>query len=317
MRTKVFLFSALAVAAMSSCNNEVSDCSTRENVNPIISTNMDAHSRADGFTEKTQFGSGDKMGLFLYKENAWGSAYYGDNNVNNLTTYNGTAWEILKPMYLNADKGTLWTYYPYDENVTDGTRIPVDITSNSTDYMYGKAQKSISVTYPYATIDMHHALSQFVIRLHPSGDYTLPGKVTKVKLDATSTIFYQEGTMDVTSGTISGLSGANKNNLEWSPANTQLISGQDADYKALVFPISFNSGVVTLTVTIDNADYTYEFTNTNWEKGKRYIYSFKMTANKLEIKPDPDGGGEYGDGGVKIEPWADDSNTDIELTPVN
>lgn len=318
MKAKLIVLSALATVAISSCNNEVENCATNANVSPIITTNMDAVSRAtDGFVEKTQFTDNDKMGLFLYK-GSWGTPYTGDNNINNLATYNGSSWDLAGKMYLNADQGSLWAYYPYDADVTDGTKIPVDITSNSTDYMYGTAKKEVSVTYPYATIDMHHALSQFVIRLKYNDQYSLPGKVSKVELKATNSIFYQKGEMNVSTGVITGASGENKLALTWSPENTQLVKNEESDYKALVLPTTFNADIVTLTVTIDNADYTYTFPQTTWEKGKRYIYAFEMTANELVIQPDPDDeSGEYGQGGVKIEDWQPGQENDIELTPVN
>ena len=318
MKTKFFL-SALAVAAMCSCNNEAVDCGQSGNVNPIITTNLDAVSSrtTEGFTEKTTFSNGDAMGVFLYK-GSFGTSYTENMAVNNKATFDGTkTWTLGKTMYLTSDKGKLWAYYPYSESVTDGKAIPVDVTSNNVDYMYGSTVKDISIAYPYATIDMNHAMSQFVFRLKNSPEYSLEGKVTNIKLKASSTIFYQKGNLDITTGTITG-SETSKTELAWVPKSTQLESDTYSDYKALVIPVSFNAKQVTLFVTIDGVEYKYDFEQTNWEKGKRYIYTFTLTGNGLIIGPDPeDPDGEYGQGGVKIEPWGESENGDLELTPVN
>lgn len=98
-----------------------------------------AETRA-GFISKTDWAAGDAIGLFMYKATGWGDAYPRYSAQNNKSTRQANSWTQASPVYLLSDKATIWAYYPYNQSVTDGTRIPVPVNAGTPiDYMWGKA----------------------------------------------------------------------------------------------------------------------------------------------------------------------------------
>ena len=95
MKQLVFA-AALLAASMTACNNDVD--STQEmsessllQVRSYMTT--EDHSRGIGFEGKTEFKSGDAMGLFLYKDMNFGTTYPSKPapKVNTLSTCKGTS----------------------------------------------------------------------------------------------------------------------------------------------------------------------------------------------------------------------------------
>ena len=101
-----------------------------------------------------------------------GDAYPRYDAQNNKSTKTAAGWSQAKPVYLLSDKATIWAYYPYNQAVADGTKVPVPINAGtSVDYMWGKSTNQVSVIETDAVIPMKHALSQLVIRLKVSPEY--------------------------------------------------------------------------------------------------------------------------------------------------
>lgn len=274
------------------------------NIVPTVS----AETRA-GFDPKTDWAVGDAMGLFMYKATGWGDAYPRYDAQNNKSTKQANSWSQASPVYLLAEKATIWTYYPYNQAVADGTKIPVPIhVGTSVDYMWGKSTNQVSVIETDARIPMQHALSQFVVRLKVSPEYHNDGNLTSAKLKATGAKFATTGTMNLNAGgkiTFQPTS----TELTWSPNTTVPAQGQQAvDYAAAIYPMTLAAGEVSLEVVIDGATYTYSIPQITWEAGKRYIYSITMRSNDAEV------GGENGQS-VTIEGWTS-TESDITLVPV-
>lgn len=313
MKSNIFYLAAATVLSCA-CTNQMEELSTsKEDSSLKISTSIfDAASRSqDGFVSKTQFKSGDAMGLFLYKE-TWGSAYVGIEKQNNQSTF-GEGWNQDTPYYLNADKAHVWAYYPYSSSVTDGKKIPVSIEGNNAniDYMYGRTKQPVSVLNTVAEIPMQHAMSQFVIRMKPSPDYvnsgSTPGKLTNVvlKTKSGSSTLYKSGELDITTGNITGKTSAQS--ISWTP-NILLEASENHDYSATILPRVVEQNDLLVEVTVDNAKYTFDIPAIQWQKGYRYIYAFELKANDVVI------GGEDGSN-VTIEPWKNSSQNDVELIP--
>ncbi|MFK1898471.1 fimbrillin family protein [Bacteroides fragilis] len=245
----------------------------------------------------------------MYKSSGWGDAYPRYDAQNNKSTRQANGWSQASPVYLLVDKATIWAYYPYNQAVTDGTKIPVPINvGTSVDYMWGKSTNQVSVIETDARIPMKHALSQFVVRLKVSPEYHNDGNLTSAKLKATGAKFATTGTMNLNDGgkiTFQPTS----TELTWSPNTTVPAQGQQAvDYAAAIYPMTLGAGEVSLEVVIDGATYTYAIPQITWEAGKRYIYSITMRSNDAEI------GGENGQS-VTIEGWTS-TEEDITLVPV-
>ena len=288
MKSNIIILAAM-MAMSCACTNEVEELSTKQEDSSLkIATyiaNSEGTRSSDGFVSKTQFKTNDEIGLFLYK-GTWGTSYVGVSAQNNKSTFKGSSWEQATPYYLNADQAHVWAYYPYNQSVTDGKKIPVSIEGDNanTDYMYGQTKQTVSVLNTVAEIPMKHAMSQFIIRMKPSPDYHNSGSTT---------------------GTITGKTSSQS--LSWTP-NILLETSENHDYCATIFPKVVAQNELVVELTIDGAKYTFDIPAIQWNKGYRYIYAFEMKANDVVI------GGEDGSN-VTIEPWKDSAQNDVELVP--
>lgn len=134
----------MAAGLLASCSNseeifngQVTDgehSGAQLNIVPTVSSES-TETRA-GFDPKTDWAAGDALGLFMYKSSGWGDAYPRYDAQNNKSTRQANGWSQASPVYLLAEKATIWTYYPYNQAVADGTKIPVPINvGTSVDYM--------------------------------------------------------------------------------------------------------------------------------------------------------------------------------------
>ena len=309
------MISAAVIAAgmLASCSNkEIVDeqpetdgvSASVLNIVPTVGTDTRA-----GFVPKTEWAVNDAMGLFMYKATGWGDAYPRYDAQNNKSTKTAAGWSQAKPVYLLSDKATIWAYYPYNQAVADGTKVPVPINAGtSVDYMWGKSTNQVSVIETDAVIPMKHALSQLVIRLKVSPEYHNDGNLTSAKLKSKAAKFGTSGTMNLNdNGRI--IFSPTSTELSWTPNTTIPAQGNPSVASAAaIYPMSLASGEVSMEVVIDGATYTYSIPQISWEAGKRYIYSITMRSNDAEI------GGENGQS-VTIEPWGS-SESDVTLVPV-
>ena len=121
MKTSFFLSAVMAAGLLASCSNseevfneQVTDgehSGAQLNIVPTVSSES-TETRA-GFDPKTDWAAGDAMGLFMYKSSGWGDAYPRYDAQNNKSTRQANSWSQASPVYLLAEKATIWTYYPF------------------------------------------------------------------------------------------------------------------------------------------------------------------------------------------------------------
>lgn len=306
MNTKYVLPAmVLCAALLSSCQDETS-AGRADTVMTIAPTLKTAETRSavhDGFTPKKNWEQGDKMGIFLYQHTGWGDPYQFSVSQNMPSAFQANQWKQDTPIYLNMMKATVWTYYPYSAEVTDGTAIPVPIgRDNPVDYMWGKSVNDVSAVDTKADIPMNHALSQFVLRLKIAKEYAKEGKLTAIKLEASKPTFALDGTMDLSrNGAISFKPELKE--LSWTPAEYE--AGKDLDFAATVYPMELSEGQLTLEVVLDGDTWRFPIPAVKWAAGKRHIYTVTAKFNDFVL------GNESGSP-VTIKPW-DDTNIDMEL----
>lgn len=322
---KLIFASALLAAAMTSCSDDVESVSQNADNQLQFSARVEgnqsrANSTATGWgSNKTAFSNGDEIGLFVYKEN-WGTLYDKAANHNGggkvpvnvkATKQNDQPWLLDPAVNLTKDKAQIWAYWPYasaSQN-QNGKEIPVDLTK---DYLYGtNGSANISNANPKVSIQMKHALTQFVLRLNPSPDYTNNGKLTKIELRSSSSTLAQHGQMDISSPT-----GAIKRtdaspSIEYNGLSADIQpDGESKDYVAMLFPMTAEEVKdITLYLTIDDVIWKYQFKANEWKAGKKNIYNLTMKSDAIVI------GGKNGND-ITIENWADNLTGEaIELTP--
>lgn len=306
MKTKYILSTAvICTAILTSCHNDDTfhESGSILTLTPTLEVPDTRSAVLDGFTPKKVWEEGDKMGLFLYQRSGWGEPYLHFVSQNQGATFQGNEWKQDNPIYLNTEKATVWTYYPYAADVTDGTCIPVPIHEDlHIDYMWGKSVNDVWAMETEANVPMNHALSQFVLRLKIAPEYEKKGELTKIRLFASEPTFALEGTMDLSQNGKISFEPTLKE-LSWIPASHAAKS--DIDFAATVYPMILTEGKVTLEIVLDGETWQFRLPAVEWKSGKRHIYT--VSAKFKDLVLDKKDGNA-----VSVKPWID-TNIDVEI----
>lgn len=226
----------------------------------------------------TQFASEDKIGLFL-TSGELGNNYEDIDVASNLpASFTGKDWSIKTPVELSDKKATMYSYYPYSELVTDGTKIPIEIASQ-TDYLFGT--KAVAQrTAPEANITMKHALALVSVKVLKN-DYEGLGKLSRFTIDGIKT----EGFMNISDGSVI----AEGNAVSFShDCDITLDDDNPLKTSIISFPlvVSETSGV-QFKVNIDGLNYSFDVPVSHiWKQGFEYIYTLNL--HKEAQQPTPD-----------------------------
>jgi hypothetical protein len=309
MKKLAFLF--LSVALLSACNNDeyVTD-------NAELSINAYIGNQQSTRAEKSAWVENDQLGVFVC--NGTIDKPYLNNSeryVNVLFRHNGNGF-VAEKIYLDENPAEVFAYYPYSANSIMGSAIPVE-SSTQTDYLYGHADTPASISQKNVNIEMKHALSQVVFRIKKSSEYTEgPGSLTALKIENNdaSNVFRTTGTLNLSTGQISGTS--NMGILTLMPGKTLNLTADYQSVSAICLPTGSSPGQnIRAVFTIDGRNFKYVFpAGTTWGAALRNIYTLTILNSGVEI-----GGGGNGNGnddGITIEPWGDNSDSDISLVPI-
>lgn len=302
----------LVSIVFASCNNNLEESSSENRLTINAYIGKDAATRA----EKSEWEENDMLGVFVCSGTI-DQPYLGnyERYSNTPFRHNGQAFSA-ENIFLDENPAEIWAYYPYSASSKTGSAIPVE-SNTQTDYLYGHAETPASISQKNVNIEMMHALSQVVFRIRKSAEYTEgPGALTSLKIENNddNNVFKTSGTIDLSTGEISGTS--NKGVLTLMPGKTLHLLEEYQDVSSICFPVSSTPGKnIRAVFTIDDRQFKFVFpTATTWESSFRNIYTLTVVNSGLEI-----GGGENGNGsddGITIEPWGDGSNNDISLVPI-
>lgn len=302
---KNFIFSAAMLSViLASCNDSEEGTLSTEGKDLRITATIGAITKSG---EKSDWVDGDKLGVFVTSEQL-GSPYNGDVTNSNIPfTYSASGWSSRR-ITLDDKLATVFAYYPFTEADMDGKVIPLE-TGTQTDYMYGVgAGKASALTTTNVNINMKHALTQVVFKMKKNNYTGGAGALTKVLIsnNATSTVLKTTGTMDISTGVITGGTPGGVSLM----ANHSIVDAETS-FSAIVMPVAATTGEdMKVTFTIDGKDLYHVFiAGTAWKAGFRNIYSFTLKDNDLIL------GGDDGSG-ITIEPWDDTAQGDIPLIPV-
>ena len=246
--------SAVAAAAL------LTGCSTENDIengkdglaslelSSVSSSDMLTRAVIDGEDFPTDKGN---IGLFLFKDEL-AETPYGESGYTNVKySYDPgkSKWTASPSIKVGSTRGYLYGYYPYNADNTDVKAIPVTSSVNGDDVMYASQQDPITdKTASSTSIVMNHALARVSITIKNNG-YTGSAKLTSIKFAGAKTS--ETGTLDATTGTISGTTKADVTLAV--PEGSQTITATGTTYECLLVPSEKDETKqeVTLTLTID------------------------------------------------------------------
>lgn len=317
---KFFFLTAIAVSLFSfnSCSND-DDPGTPSGGDAVLKIQAGI-SAIDVISTKASvvsaFPEGTNIGLFVT------SGSLGDNNNsykendNAVSVFRQGIWYQTPEIRLTGDNATVYAYYPYSSNNTDGRSIFVDHATQQ-DYMYGThtpGQAAINKDNPDVTLTMKHAMALVQFNISKV-NYPWQGKLTRIEIANANkkTIIYNEGAMDISTGIIKNTEGKNR------PATLQTYSDvyplltipekpsqSEADFlKVFVLPVSSTGaeGDVVFKFTIDERIYTWKVpANTAWKGGTKNTYTVVISGSSLKI------------GNVNISDWTGGISANLIIT---
>lgn len=289
------------LAVFSSCTQEESQMDESHALS--ITTSIE---KVTTKAEKEAWTIGDQIGLYICNGSI-GTPYIAGATeyVNAPFTYTSNGWDSESIM-LNSTVGTIYAYYPYAASINP-SQMAVSLTGQ-TDYMYGKGDNTVSMIQKNANITMKHALTQVVFKIKKSTEYLGTGSLSSVMLKnmPSSSVLQSAGTLDITTGNITGTSA---NDIAYMGAYT--LSTTVQSLTTMLIPVAqTTTAAMKVEFVIDGTTYQYVFpAGTQWEAGTRNVYTLTLGSNGLTI------GGADGSG-VVITPWEDDIKGEIPLTPI-
>lgn len=208
-------------------------------------------------------------------------------------------WQQNPEVMLGSEEATIYAYYPYQEDRNLNVRqIPVKLAPNAQetcDYMYGThaiGQRAVNSTSPLVLLRMNHALSLISFQLsldkNKAGAFIL--SAVQVGNKPGGTTLASEGTLDITTGDITGtVSRSTSAFTALSLTNPViLINKKYCDpMQLMVIPTSgkIKTGEVEALFTINGEIYKFNIpANTQWEKGKKYLYKLSFNGRSLQLR---------------------------------
>ena len=304
MKSFLFIVIMLVVFSISpGCNNKEESVegfgsNPEGRIALTVSTDIAPALRSARQGSISAFIKNDQLGLFITDGNI-DNDYSGMGISKNLMCYNldGNTWKFWAQYFLSGNPATVFAYYPYKDGWENPRRIPVEHNSQ-TDYMYGThtpRQNPINRNNPVVNLTMKHALSlvQFNIR-----SFAYPGKCLLNKIEIANaegkSVFYSEGTMDISTGKITYTSGKNEPIILQNEKTGILQDIPDSPHfdqsvypKAMVMPLqAFEKyGDLVIRFTINGRVYTRNVTNgAEWKAGTKNTYTVNVTGQDLQIE---------------------------------
>lgn len=225
----------------------------------------------------TNFSSGQKMAIFVKNV---GNPTASDFCQSVTASYNGSTWAISPSVpFKQSDKAYVYAVYPYSENITNASAIPVGI-EGQTDYLYSGDAVAVAYSSPQAVLTMKHAMAMMAFNI-VSQDYTSEGKLTSIKLAGDGLAL--SGTMNVSTGKITSTS---KGEYTISANKTISASGwTDELPQFFCIPFSSTGSNLTAVFNIDGKDHTVVLPKYEVAMGMKYVFRLVLTDNGLTILP--------------------------------
>lgn len=295
MLKKITIMSA-SLAVICSCSREqIGTEAENTGLSPLVIKSIGVSPTKALFTGQTLTGS---FGAMLAEDGS--DTYDGLTYENVKFTSSGSEesviWGTDTDIMLSTTVGTLYSYYPYSESVSDMRAIPVQATSSvQTDYMYGTPVTALSNKNTSAAITMNHALAAVRLSIE-KGSFTGDGVITKVSVNGEA--IATGAMMDAATGVLSGFSGQG---TRISPEFTSFALSSAPQEKDFIIIPTGNSSPMTIAIEIDGIEIKAETPAADFAEGTIANYSVIVNAQGLKVSA------------VSVTPWQTTDKGEIEI----
>ena len=293
------MLAAICLAASCSEREPVPGPDTQDDsMQPLSLSVIAAADVSKSLITGTSLNSGTEIGVSV--EDVQGGGYDGVTYSNIRFTAEGNgntqSWIPEQEIMLSASKANLYAYYPYSDEVTDISHIPVRATSdNQIDYMYADPVSDINNHNPEAAVLLRHALAAVRISLS-RGTYTGKGLITGISIEGNSMAI--SGILDGRNGNLSSLSGTGS---AISPSISPVTLSNDAvEFDILAIPTG-RQGSINIDITMDGEVFSTETDALTLRQGSVAVIDVSINNSSVTVVP------------VKVREWTSDISGSASL----
>ena len=264
-------------AAFTACNNEVEN-TVEEGTTPLSLNVLVAEQGSRAIVEGTTLPDASLMGVAI--KNNQGADYEGKGYTNVKYTVSGSSCTSDTEIMLSATEAKVYAYYPYNEEVTDITQIPVTITDDvaeQDDYMYATYNTGIvSKLAPNVSLTMNHALAGIKVGIKKTSDAT---DYSIQKVTVKSGGMAKSGTMNAKNGSLNDLVGAGE---QFSQNVTMDLTTEYQYTDVMYFLPTGKAATLRFVVTIAGTDYVVVTSAATLQRGNIYTYTLNFDNESVE-----------------------------------
>lgn len=227
----------------------------------------------------TQFADGAEMNVFAKTYNKPDAP---DMEKDIKGTYKGAKWILSPSVRLKEGERTfMYAFSPYTEQLSDLTRIPINI-SEQKDVLYSGSSVPVSYTTYQAKLTMKHALSLMTLNIINQGYSAGKGNLQSISVAGENV--YTSGSLNIENGKIIGNA---KNKVSVAIGKLIVTNGWTNDLPRMwVIPFNTKAETAKLTVRIDNKDFEAMLPEVEMKGGYQYIFRLVLTDSRLVFIPD-------------------------------
>ena len=249
-----------------------------------------------------EFEAEDKVGLYVTDyvdaETPAPLQMSGNRANNEAMTFDGTKWNIERPIYWGEGKSDVYAYYPYTAEISNVDEMPFSVATDqdeegayeASDLLWAKTA-GVSQSGGAVSLAMKHSMSRLVVKIVAGEDYvgSLPADAT-VHLHSTVTdALVTLSTGSVVKNPYAGAKSIKMHNL----GLRTFAEGKAVVYEAIVLPQMLETSVPLLEINSKSVSYLLEDAF-NFKPGTSYTYTAVLNESTTAIKVEI---------GCEIEDW--------------
>ena len=185
-------------------------------------------------------------------------------------------WTGDKDVVLSDVSGTLYAFYPYDDDIKI-TAIPVDMTAaDQTDWLYGVPATGVTDLNPEVDVTMNHALANINLSI-VRDTYAGTGAITSISVQSDG--IASKGTFNAAQATpgYTSMEGAGE---EFVRSVSAVAGGTPLDI--MVIPTGV-AAYIDIYITVDGVEYVAQTSAVTLESGYNYQYTIRLNDGSVYL----------------------------------